>query len=227
VALRIALAPGVLRLGGTDDKIVQYWLPHADGSATDPPPACQSGSTATNLCLNASRWAGARTTSLLHHFNAKNNIVCQDRLGTNVGKAEREGSFYAAINEFAEATGLRLVFGLSLNATQNARLIDHSHRRSEIQKNTTLFSFLSSFVSAGRPNRSFVKIGLGHRHEEIKPKTAPFFSDFLFFLLSNYSSIFAYEIPEEFTPGWHGYPGSDGHWSGYNETYDCDWDCCE
>ena len=124
----------MLRLGGTDDKIVQYWLPHADGSATDPPPACQPGSTATNLCLNASRWAGARTTSLLHHFNAKNNIVCQDRLGTNVGKVEREGSFYAAINEFAEATGLRLVFGLSLNATQNARLIDHSHRRSEIQK---------------------------------------------------------------------------------------------
>ena len=30
---------------------------------------------------------------------------------------------------------------------------------------------------------------------------------------------------EEFTPGWHGYPGSDGSWSGYNETYSCDWDC--
>jgi hypothetical protein len=131
-ALASALSPGVLRLGGTDDKIVQYWLPEPDGSPTEPPPACQPGSTSTNLCLNASRWA--------------------------------------EINEFVDATGLRLVFGLSLNATQNQRLIAHSHH-------------------------------------------------------NNYSSIFAYEIPEEFTPGWHSYPGSDGHWSGYNESFDCNWDC--
>ena len=131
-ALASALSPGVLRLGGTDDKIVQYWLPDTDGSPTEPPPACRPSSTATNLCLNASRWA--------------------------------------EINEFVEVSGLRLVFGLSLNATQNQRLIEHSHR-------------------------------------------------------NNYSSIFAYEIPEEFTPGWHGYPGSDGRWSGYNESFECGWDC--
>ena len=131
-ALASALSPGVLRLGGTDDKIVQYWLPNTDGSPTEPPPACRPSSTATNLCLTASRWA--------------------------------------EINEFVEATGLRLVFGLSLNATQNQRLIEHSHR-------------------------------------------------------NNYSRIFAYEIPEEFTPGWHGYPGSDGRWSGYNESFACGWDC--
>ena len=89
-ALASTLAPGVLRLGGTDDKIVQYWLPDDDGRATPPPPACAPGSTATNLCLNASRWA--------------------------------------EINKFCEETGLQLVFGLSLNATQNQQLIEHSHR---------------------------------------------------------------------------------------------------
>ena len=136
-ALAAALAPGVLRLGGTLDKVIQYWLPDEHGAATPAPPACRpnpgnfSGAEASYLCLNATRWA--------------------------------------EVNEFAEATGLRLVFGLSLNATQNQRMLRHNHAQ-------------------------------------------------------NYS-ILAYEIPEEFTPGWHGYPGSDGTWAGFDESYDCDWDC--
>ena len=39
------------------------------------------------------------------------------------------------------------------------------------------------------------------------------------------AAVFFIAWQEEFTPGWHGYPGSDGSWSGYNETYRCDWDC--
>jgi hypothetical protein len=34
----------------------------------------------------------------------------------------------------------------------------------------------------------------------------------------NYS-ILAYEIPEEYTPGWHDYPGSDGNFTQYVGWY--------
>ena len=56
-ALASALAPGVLRLGGTLDKEIQYWLPHLDGTSTPPPSACRPGSNVSFLCLNASRSA--------------------------------------------------------------------------------------------------------------------------------------------------------------------------
>lgn len=79
-------------------------------------------------------------------------------------------SRWAEINAFVEDTGMQLVLGLSLNATQNDILLRHSRRQ-------------------------------------------------------NFSRILAYEIPEEFTPGWHNYPGSDGTWAGYKEKFDCPWEC--
>jgi hypothetical protein len=105
------LSPAILRLGGSLDKNLEYWLPTVSyegrantiagaGAATvadadagvdsvwtlpPPPPSCAIGSTTLHLCLNASRWD--------------------------------------AINEFSADTGLQLVLGLSLNMTQNENLI--------------------------------------------------------------------------------------------------------
>eukprot|EP00040_Diaphanoeca_grandis_P011969 m.61181 g.61181 ORF g.61181 m.61181 type:complete len:545 (+) comp22944_c0_seq1:16-1650(+) len=125
-----ALSPAILRLGGSLDKDIQYWLPEHVGEngvfvMPPPPPNCAPNSTSPHLCLNATRWA--------------------------------------EVNEFCTHTGLQLVFGLSLNITQNEALIRYSKEQ-------------------------------GY-------------------------SILAYEIPEEYTPGWTNYPGSTGNYTEYIGWY--------
>ena len=106
-----ALAPATLRLGGSLDKDVQYWLPTAGAGASalahalsrapgggggerdmpPPPAACAAGSSTPNMCLNASRWD--------------------------------------EINQFCAETGLQLAMGLSLNMSQNEALIRYTKQQ--------------------------------------------------------------------------------------------------
>jgi hypothetical protein len=127
------------------DKDVQYWLPI--------PAALGIESTAT-ANEDANSGIGSETMPPPPAACAAGSTT--PHLCLNVSR-------WAEINAFCMATGLSLVFGLSLNMTQNEQIIRYSHKQ-------------------------------------------------------NYS-IVAYEIPEEYTPSWHNYPGSDGNFTEYIGWY--------